>query len=208
MDVLTILFRFLLTFAFSLSFGLERQYTNKPIGFGTYIFVSIGACGLSMAALELNEENPLPLLGAIITGIGFLGAGALIKTADKIFGFTSASSIWTFSIIGLTLGIGEYVIASLMFFIIWVVILIDMMLKRYGIGNYKIKVQVTTSSSVPPKRVAELLEVTKFEIMHHEMDKTTDRQSLIFLIEATKSTILGFPEKMTSCEWVSGFRID
>ena len=46
-----------------------------------------------MTAVSLGFEDPIPLLGAIVTGIGFLGAGALIKTTDKIFGFTTAASI-------------------------------------------------------------------------------------------------------------------
>ena len=87
----TIIFRFVLAFVLALLFGFNRQKAHKPTGFVTYIFVAIGSCALSMAAI-LISENPLPLLAAIVTGIGFLGAGALIKTSDKVFGFTSAAS--------------------------------------------------------------------------------------------------------------------
>ena len=84
MELQLVLLRFLLTFGFSFAFGLERQKAHKPVGFGTYAFVSSGACALSIAAVTLNKENPFSLLAAIVTGIGFLGAGALIKTSDKI----------------------------------------------------------------------------------------------------------------------------
>ena|SRR5659263_171028 len=101
MELLIILLRLTLTFALSLIFGYERQRSHKPIGFGTFIFVSVGSCGLAITATILSE-NPLPLLGSVVTGIGFLGAGALIKTNEKTFGFTTAASVWLFAIFGIT----------------------------------------------------------------------------------------------------------
>jgi len=91
MELSIILLRLTITFALSLIFGYERQRSHKPIGFGTFIFVSLGSCGLALTATILND-NPLPLLGSIVTGIGFLGAGALIKTNEKTFGLTLMST--------------------------------------------------------------------------------------------------------------------
>jgi putative Mg2+ transporter-C (MgtC) family protein len=108
MEISVILLRLFFTFALSCVFGVERQKSHKPIGFGAFIFVSVGACALAITATIIEPENPLPLLGAIVTGIGFLGAGALIKTSDKTFGFTTAASIWLFAIFGIINGVGEY----------------------------------------------------------------------------------------------------
>jgi putative Mg2+ transporter-C (MgtC) family protein len=102
-----ILPRFIITFVFSVIFGLERQRAHKPVGFGAFTFVAVGSCALSITAINLYPDNPLSLLGAIVTGIGFLGAGALIKTTDKIFGFTSAAAVWLFAIFGLVVGVGN-----------------------------------------------------------------------------------------------------
>ena len=75
-------FRLLLVFALAFGIGLERQIRRKPVGFGTFIFVSTGAAALSILAIDLEGDNPLPLLGGVITDIGFLGAGALIRAND------------------------------------------------------------------------------------------------------------------------------
>ena len=144
MEIIIILLRFALIFALALIFGLERQRSHQPVGFGTFVFVSVGACGLTMAALILNPEDPLPVIGAIITGIGFLGAGALIKTTDKIFGFTSAAGIWLFAILGVVTGLGEYLLALSMYILIWATLFIDKFLQKQGIGSYQKKLSVVT----------------------------------------------------------------
>lgn len=81
----TVIFEYLFfVFLLSTIYDFLRQRLYKPIGFGTYIFVAIGACELSLGSRLVSSENPLPLLGAIVTGIGFLSAGALVKTSDKV----------------------------------------------------------------------------------------------------------------------------
>ena len=90
MELTAIIFDFLVTFLASLAFGIQRQKSHKPIGFGTFTLVSVGACALSIIAELLSPENPLSLMGAIMTGIGFLGAGAMIKSNDKTRQITGA----------------------------------------------------------------------------------------------------------------------
>ena len=106
MEVIIVLLRLGLVLAGSLFFGLIRQKLHKPISFGTFTFVSMGACALSVISTSVQGDNPLVLVGSIVTGIGFLGAGALIRSADKTTGFTSASSIWLFAIFGVVIGLG------------------------------------------------------------------------------------------------------
>ena len=86
----SILVRILLVFILSSFFGLERQRSHKPVGFGTFIFVALGACIIGIIATKNNIDSSISLLAATITGIGFLGAGALIKSTDKVFGFNMA----------------------------------------------------------------------------------------------------------------------
>src|SRR3990167_3502886 len=136
MNVETIFFRVTIVFLAALLFGVQRQRSHKPIGFGTFTFVSTGSCVLAIISLLLAPTEPLPLLGAIITGIGFLGAGALIKTTDKIFGFTSAASIWVFAILGLIIGLGKYKEGFIVYSMIWITILVDGYLEHHAIGSY------------------------------------------------------------------------
>src|SRR5437867_9776252 len=86
-------FRLLLVFALAFGIGLERQIRRKPVGFWTFIFVSTGAAALAILAIDLEGDNPLPLLGGVITGIGFLGAGALIRAKDRVLCFATAGLV-------------------------------------------------------------------------------------------------------------------
>ncbi len=207
MDHILLLWKFLLTFLFALSYGLERQRSNKPVGFGTFIFVSIGSCGLSITATELNSANPLPLLSGIITGIGFLGAGALIKTTDKIHGFTTASSIWIFAIIGLTIGVGEFEVAIMMFVIIWMVLGMDKVLKQRGIGYYRKRLTLTYSGSLDLDHLMKFLDVQTYETVLLEWDKTRGIHSLTSLVHGTRSSIERIPEKLELDERIDSYSI-
>lgn len=163
MNTVTILERFMITFVMSMAFGIERQMSNKPIGFGTFTFVAIGSCGLALTASMLEVENPIPLLAAIITGIEFLGAGALIRTTDKIYGFTSAASIWIFAIIGLIIGSGFLAIGSIIYLIVWIVIMIDKVLERRKIGSYQKKIEIISKKNLSKAKIMELLEIKKLK---------------------------------------------
>ena len=207
-DLWIIVQRFLITFIMSLLFGLERQLSHKPIGFGTYTFVSIGSCGLTIIALLLKIDNPLPLLAAIITGIGFLGAGALIRTADKIFGFTSAASIWIFAIIGLVIGTGQIFIGLSLYGTIWVVIFIDKILERRRIGSYQKKLFITTTRYFSKKELINLLDTKKLSIFTIHCDKRHEEYTVGLLVEGTRKEINEIPQKLLNQEDIAAIKID
>jgi putative Mg2+ transporter-C (MgtC) family protein len=202
-----ILPRVLFTFVLSVLFGFARQRAHKPVGFGTYTFVSVGSCALAITAVNLYPENPLSLLGAIVTGIGFLGAGALIKTTDKIFGFTSASAVWLFAVFGLVVGVGEYVTASIIYALIWAVIVIDGHLKKKGIGSYQRKLTITTNRIIDEKEIEKELG-SNFKKMFIKVDKKNGKISVSYLVEGTKDQVREIPERLAKDEWLEYFEIE
>ena len=115
--------------------GYEREKSNQFAGFRTHILVSIGSCITSIIALELfnNYSNistmdPARLPAQVLSGIGFLGAGAILKNSNGIRGLTTAAGIWATACIGIAIGYGQYVlgIAS------WLLVMITLyMLKRF-----------------------------------------------------------------------------
>jgi uncharacterized membrane protein YhiD involved in acid resistance len=207
MELIPILERFAIVFMFALVFGLERQKSHKPIGFGTFIFVSIGSCALAIAAIHISPENPLPLLGAIITGIGFLGAGALIKTTDKIFGFTTAAGIWVFSVIGLVIGVGEYAVGFILYILIWFVLGIDTYLEIKGIGSYQKKLILVSKKNITNQELLAMF-LTKPSIMSADINRTTGLNTYIIYVEGSKKVINDIPKKLYKCDWVESFKIE
>ena len=196
---------FFLTFVFALLFGIERQRSHKPIGFGTFIFVSTGSCGLAITAILINAENPLPLLGSVITGIGFLGAGALIKTTDKIFGFTSAACIWIFAIIGLIIGVGEYLIALIMYTLVWIVLAIDKLLEIKSVGSYQKKVIIRSNKSIDNNDIWSVLNIRKYKIVNMDYNKKNNIFSFTILVEGSKSLINRIPGNLVRTDWIESF---
>ena len=208
MEIAVIVLRFGITFILSLLFGLERQYSHKPIGFGTYTFVAIGSCSLAIVAVALGFEHSIPLLSAIVTGIGFLGAGALIKTNDKIFGLTSAASIWAFAIFGLIIGIGEYVIGVMLYFVVWAVVIIDRMLERYGIGSYQKKVTIQTNKIVNIKEVIAVSGIHKYRLLDIDIDKAHKKMTFHLYVEGKKEEINKIPDKIINQDWFEDVKIE
>ncbi|MBN2014853.1 MAG: MgtC/SapB family protein [Candidatus Altiarchaeota archaeon] len=155
-NLVDVLLRITLAFVLSLSFGLERQITKKPVGFGVFTLVATGSCLLSIIALVFSGgSSPLPLLGGIITGIGFLGAGAIIRYQEKAFGFTSAACIWSFAALGVSIGVGFFEAALLFYLFVIVVILLDRFLERKSLGNYSKTVTLVFDSIDGLKAVKE-----------------------------------------------------
>jgi len=102
--------------------GLEREWNNHPAGFRTHIMVSLGSAlvmvlsiyGFSEFAAEPNVRmDPARLAAQVVSGIGFLGAGAILRTGPFVSGLTTAASIWVVSGIGLAAGAGMYYAAFL-----------------------------------------------------------------------------------------------
>ena len=204
--------RILIVFICSSVFGIWRHKSRKPVGFGTFIFVSIGSCSLAIAALNLTTElvNPLPLLSAIVTGIGFLGAGALIRTGDKIFGFTTASTIWIFAIFGLIIGIGQYLIEIIVYIIVITVSLYDSNLEKKGIGSYQKKIILVSQKIIKEKDIKEILVMytAKFKLIFLDVDKKNSKISFTYLVEGTKEQINKIPQKLFEKDWFESCKIE
>lgn len=100
--------------------GLEREAVHKPAGLRTYTMVTIAATlTTSLALTAFNElpnptqTDPLRLVAALLTGIGFIGAGVIIHRSDHhIEGITTAAGLWMTTVIGIAVGVGYYITAT------------------------------------------------------------------------------------------------
>lgn len=90
--------------------GLERQYSNKSAGFRTNTLVAMGACIYVLINVTLTGVggDPTRIIGQIVTGIGFLGAGVILHHGGSIQGLTTAATIWCSAALGSLAGLGLY----------------------------------------------------------------------------------------------------
>lgn len=105
--------------------GFEREISNRPAGFRTHILVTLGSCLIMILSaygfVGLGPEGaggePSRLAAQVVSGIGFLGAGTILREGTNVRGLTTAASIWISGGIGLAIGLGYYAAASLTTFI-------------------------------------------------------------------------------------------
>ncbi len=93
--------------------GAERESRHKPAGISTHSFVIAGAMLFSMLSTILGRGDPGRIAAQIVTGIGFLGAGIIIKEGGRLQNVTTAASVWFAAAIGMSIGFGWYVIAAI-----------------------------------------------------------------------------------------------
>lgn len=97
--------------------GLEREARGREAGFRTNILIAIGACLFTILSIdgfplqESTARDTSRVAAQIVSGVGFLGAGALFQTRSHIKGMTTAATIWLVAAIGMTVGVGAYGLA-------------------------------------------------------------------------------------------------
>jgi putative Mg2+ transporter-C (MgtC) family protein len=93
--------------------GYERERAEKPAGFRTHLLVCVGAALFTIVSIEgFITGDPSRVAAGIVVGIGFLGAGAIIRGEGWVAGLTTAATIWVVAAIGMALGAGLYLIAA------------------------------------------------------------------------------------------------
>jgi putative Mg2+ transporter-C (MgtC) family protein len=180
--------------------GFERQAHGRPAGFRTQLLVCV-ACVLIMIISEsyyvqssLRPEyariDPTRIAAGAMTGVGFLGAGVILKTGVSIQGLTTAACIWIVSAIGLAIGAGQYV-AGITGFVITFVSLwfLRIMEKQIPTMAYKY-VTIVTDNSGDEKTIASIFEDRGFKInkMDYDVDITDNEKRYIFTV-STKDGI-------------------
>jgi putative Mg2+ transporter-C (MgtC) family protein len=106
--------RLLLAAGLGAAIGLEREYRQKPAGLRTNILIALGSALFTMASLELGGAAGTPdrIAAQVVTGIGFLGGGAILRSGLEVHGMTTAATIWVNAAVGMAAGAGEYTMAT------------------------------------------------------------------------------------------------
>jgi putative Mg2+ transporter-C (MgtC) family protein len=111
MPILDVFIRILIAAVLGGVIGLEREIREHTAGFRTHILVSLGAAAFTLASsygLEGTSFDPNRISAGVVTGIGFLGAGAILRYGVTVRGLTTAASLWTVAAVGLLCAQGFY----------------------------------------------------------------------------------------------------
>jgi len=111
--------------------GGEREYRNKSAGLRTMIMICLGSTIFTIISFEASHQSEVGRIASnIVTGIGFLGAGAIMRDGLNISGLTTASTIWVVAALGMAIGVGNFQLAIIATAIVMVVLVLFHYLQR------------------------------------------------------------------------------
>jgi putative Mg2+ transporter-C (MgtC) family protein len=132
--------------------GFERERQNQPAGLRTHTILAIGSCLAMTISINLAMQftplvpngDPARLAAQVVSGIGFLGAGAILRYGTSVKGLTTATSLWTTAMVGLAIGAGHFFsgIATTVM-LLFILVLLNVIEKKWIKGYETITVSVT-----------------------------------------------------------------
>ena len=133
--------------------GLERELHDQPAGLRTHIIVCVGSALIMIVSLEMSSfsrmADPSRIAAQVVTGIGFLGAGAIIRFGASVRGLTTAACLWTVAAIGLAVGANMYLPAIIVTIIVLLAIFVFDKLEKVIFRGKTYKKMIVTARDVP-----------------------------------------------------------
>jgi putative Mg2+ transporter-C (MgtC) family protein len=111
-EQLLVLLRLLLAALLGGIIGLERESLNRPAGLRTHTLVSMGSALAMQVSMSFPAGDPTRIAAQVISGVGFLGAGTILREGTSVRGLTTAASLWVVAGIGLAVGAGLYLASA------------------------------------------------------------------------------------------------
>lgn len=183
-DPYTASLRLAVSFILGAIIGGERQFRRRDAGIRTFTLICMGSAAAMLISIWIPQSYPNFLNGdpgriaaQVLTGIGFLGAGAIIQSHGSIHGLTTAASIWVMAVIGLAVGAGMYMAACITTgFTLFILITLERLEKRMFLDGVNKILTINCSTSTPElKRIREILENRNIFIVslsyEHNYDK-------------------------------------
>jgi putative Mg2+ transporter-C (MgtC) family protein len=115
MAPLDLTMRLLLAAGLGAAIGIERELRQKPAGLRTNILIAVGAALFTIVSVAIAATGGTPdrIAAQIVTGVGFLGAGAILRGSASVHGMTTAATIWVNAAVGMAAGAGFYLGATI-----------------------------------------------------------------------------------------------
>lgn len=170
--------------------GAEREYKGRNIGFRTIILITLGSTLFTILSFILGKDtDPARIASNIVTGVGFLGAGAIFRDGASVRGMTTASLIWISAAIGMACGIAQYEFAVLVTFTTLVILLgftgVQQFIDRY---NQEKVYKITIENDLDLKLEIEK-KMISFKLKHQWLRQTKSNDDLIIEYEVRGAEI-------------------
>lgn len=183
-----IIIRLLLAALLGMVVGYEREKQNQPAGLRTHAILALGACLAMTISINIAMQfypdvpngDPGRLAAQVVSGIGFLGAGAILRYGTNVKGLTTATSLWTIAIVGLGVGAGHYFSAVGTTVILIIVLALLNILEKRLIRVYEtVTVSVTTHQNPDlVEAMYQMLAKLKKKVLSLSIDSRPEQQEM------------------------------
>ncbi len=172
---LTIIFRLLVAFLAGLLIGYDRERIGKAAGIKTQMLVCVGSALFSSLSVYVASslgalgQDPTRVMAQIVSGVGFLGAGVILKNGNRLSGVTTAATIWTSAAIGTAIGCGFYLPAAAT--VVLVLLLSPIAYLQYKLGSKGVMYLLSVDKNYLSETVEILLQNRIREVqksVHHK----------------------------------------
>ncbi len=190
--------------------GAEREYRSKAAGFRTVILVTVGSCLFTILSIQLGDVNNKGRIAAnIVTGIGFLGAGAIYRDKISIRGLTTATTIWISAALGMAIGCAQYHLAFLVTGIVMIILLSFSWFQRVidtvnQEKNYKIKF---LNTSLQLSHVESLFNKYDLQSTRLKQEREGEDITVIFSAEGKEKNHEVFTQALFLEPGIKGFEV-
>jgi putative Mg2+ transporter-C (MgtC) family protein len=195
--------------------GLERELRDREAGFRTHLLVSVGSCLFTLVSAygfheflvsggNIVRSDPTRIAAQIVTGVGFLGAGAIIRQGFSVRGLTTAATLWVVAAIGMASGAGYYsaavITTALVLFSLWPLRIIAFRtMNRFRPETDRLLAQLPAGES--PALLIERLEQLGGELETLEIGHEADRRTVLMDVKLPpKADAPGIVAKLSELE--------
>lgn len=186
---LELLGRLLLAAVLGGAIGAERELNDQAAGLRTHMLLTIGACLFTLvSAYGFGSgigTDPSRLAAQIVTGIGFLGGGAIVRHGLTVKGLTTAASIWATASVGVAVGAGSYILgvggAVLVVGTLFALRRVSKLLQRWGVSREEFI--LATVAGFDTQRLVELLRSERADLRGLERQETGDGDRVVLLVK-------------------------
>jgi len=201
--------------------GFERERQNQPAGLRTHTILAIGACLAMTISINVAIQyvgsvlngDPGRIAAQVISGIGFLGAGAILRYGNSVKGLTTATSLWTIAVVGMAIGAGHYVAGVATTAMLLIILVLLNVLEKKLIHSYE-TINITVSAHSNPALVEELLELfkkmkKKVLSVSVENDLATDMHTVTLVVKTMeKDPMIDIRDGLKSIPSVTKYRLN
>jgi putative Mg2+ transporter-C (MgtC) family protein len=210
---LELLGRLLLAAVLGGAIGAERELNDQAAGLRTHMLLTIGACLFTLVSaygFGAGPRDPSRLAAQVVTGIGFLGGGAIVRHGLTVKGLTTAASIWATASVGVAVGAGQYVLGVGGAVLVSVTLLglrrVGVLLQRWGVSREELV--LVTRPGFDIKRIVEVTRAERVELrgLDRQESDGEDRIALVVKLRPRYRTeqlldVLGRLDGVRQIDW-------